>query len=59
MATNLEVQVEQRRRLFMLLELKKENEGVNINGLERKIIATKSEMQQEDVAWVEKMVDEL
>lgn len=59
MATSLEIQVEQRKRLFMLLELKKENIGNEINGLERKIIATKAEMQQEDVAWVEKMVDQL
>jgi hypothetical protein len=58
MATNVEVQVEQKKRLYQLLTLKKDNEGLNIKGLNELIKATKAEMQQEDVAWVEKMVAE-
>jgi len=58
MATNLEVQVEQRRRLYQLLKLKKDNPGMEIKGLDEFIKQTRAEMQQEDVAWVEKMVAE-
>ena len=59
MATNLEVQVSQKQRLFMLMKLKARNEGKKINELDDMIIATKAEMTQEDVAWVEKMINEL
>jgi hypothetical protein len=58
MSTNLEIQVEQKKRLYMLLRLEKENAGIKINGLRRDIKATMAEMQQEDVAWVEKMIAE-
>ena len=56
MATSLEIQVEQKKRLYMLLSIKAENTGSDIKGLERKISETKAEMQQEDVAWVEKSI---
>ena len=56
MATNTEIQVEQKKRLFILLKIKVRNEGLEIKELDDQIIATKAEMQQEDVAWVEKMV---
>ena len=59
MATILEIQIEQKKRLFNLLLLKKENEGIEIKKLSEMILATKAEMQQEDVAWVEKMIGEL
>jgi len=59
MATNLEVMVEQRKRLFMLLRIKAENQGLEIKELDNQITATKAEMQQEDVAWVEKSILEL
>jgi hypothetical protein len=59
MATNLEIQREQRKILFMLLEIKGLNKDLTIKGLDRQIQAVRSEMNQEDVAWVEKMVDEL
>ena len=59
MATSLEIQVEQKKRLFQLLSLKKINANIVVKGLDELIIATKAEMQQEDVAWVEKMVSEL
>ena len=50
------MQVEQRKRLYMLLMLKKANEGIKIKELQKLINATIAEMQQEDVAWVEKIV---
>jgi hypothetical protein len=59
MASQLEIQVEQKKRLFMLMKIKSRNEGLNINELDDLILATKVEMIQEDVAWVEKMILEL
>ena len=59
MTTLLEIQVEQQKRLFQLLRLKKINAEIVVKGLDELIIATKAEMQQEDVAWVEKMVAEI
>ena len=58
MATNTEIQVEQRRQLYVLLLIKKENDkaGVKVLGLERAIIAAKTVMNEADVAYVEKMV---
>ena len=59
MATNLEKQIEQKERLFMLLKIKVRNKGLEINELDDQILATKAGMQQEDVAWVEKTIAEL
>ena len=58
MATNLEIQREQRRHLFTLLKLQKENNG-QVKGLREAIIAAVSEMDEADVAWVEKNVAQL
>ena len=58
MATNLEVQINLKNKLFMLLTLKKDNPELDIVGLDRYIDATMAEMTQEDVAWVEKIVNE-
>jgi hypothetical protein len=59
MPTNRELQVEQRRRLFMLLKLKKDNGNNKIIGLNDMIIATEAEMEEEDVALVEKKIAQL
>ena len=59
MANLAEIQISQKNKLFGLLKLKKRNEGIVINELDDMIIATKAEMTQEDVAWVEKMIKEL
>ena len=53
-----EMQVEQKRRLSMLLTIKAANKDIQIKELDNLILATKVEMQQEDVAWVEKMITE-
>ncbi|MCL2387945.1 MAG: hypothetical protein FWC89_10425 [Defluviitaleaceae bacterium] len=55
----LEIQIEQKKRLFMLLKIKKSNEGYEVKALDDLILATEAEMQQEDVAWVEKKIDKL
>jgi len=59
MATNMEMIAEQRRRLFMLLKLEKAKAVDFEKVLDDFIIATKTEMQEEDVAYVEKMVSTL
>ena len=59
MATNYEVIAEQRRRLFMLMRIRAANKGLEIKELNEQILTTESEMQQEDVAWVEKKIAEL
>jgi hypothetical protein len=56
MASQLEIQIEQKKRLYMLLSIKAENKGMEIVALDRKIAETRAEMQQEDVAWVEKEI---
>jgi hypothetical protein len=58
MANTMEIQIEQKRRLFLLLSIKAENMAIEVKGLDKKIIETKAEMQQEDVAWVEKSIAE-
>jgi len=57
MATNLEIRLVQKTSLFKLLKLKKENGEVK--GLDEVIIETKTAMEAEDVAYVEKMIAEL
>ena len=61
MATNAEIQVEQRTRLYILLKLKKENEeaGIKVIGLDSQINMTMAVMNEADVAYVEKMVAKL
>ena len=59
MATNNELKIEQKRRLFQLLEVKRANKNFKNTTLDRLIIAVKAEMEQEDVAYVEKLVEEL
>ena len=56
MATALEMQIEQKRRLIMLMRIKEENQGFENKALDRIIEDTKAEMTQEDVAWVEKTI---
>ncbi|MCL2456812.1 MAG: hypothetical protein FWD19_04610 [Defluviitaleaceae bacterium] len=57
--TNLEMRVAQKRHLFTLYKLKKQNEGTTIIGLDNEIVETEAEMEQEDVALVIKKINEL
>ena len=59
MPTNLEVRVEQRRRLFSLLKIKKANGSLEIKELDNEIAAVEAEMSQEDVAWVREKIVQL
>jgi len=59
MSSNLEIQKEQRRKLYELLNLKKNHAADLAAGLEKLINATEAEMEAEDVAYVEKKIAEL
>ncbi|MCL2225971.1 MAG: hypothetical protein FWB96_13470 [Defluviitaleaceae bacterium] len=59
MATKTEMQVEQKRLLYKLLKLKKDNAKVNVIGLNELINQAEAEMDEEDVAWVEKKIAQL
>jgi hypothetical protein len=58
MATNSELRREQTEKLFDLLKLEAENKqrGIEVYGLNDLILRTIASMQQEDVAWVEKVL---
>ena len=57
----LEIRVTQRRMLHMLLQIKKDldKKGVTSESLELNINVIVSEMQDEDIAVVEKRIQEL
>ena len=55
MASILEIRVMQKRQMHMLLDIKKHNTG-QVARLQESIIALAAEMEQEDVAYVEKLV---
>ena len=57
--SNMELRVAQKRQLFKLYRLKKQNEGITVVGLENDIIETEAEMEQEDVALVKEKIAEL
>ena len=54
-----ELQKERRERLFLLLEIEKDNPGTTVVGLKRRIIETEATMNQEDVAWVRERIAQL
>ncbi|MCL2053622.1 MAG: hypothetical protein FWG90_04150 [Oscillospiraceae bacterium] len=56
MAISIEVRERQKHLLNLLLHLKKLNPNVTVNGLQREIVDAVAVMEQEDVAWVEKIV---
>jgi len=59
MSSNLEIQKEQRRKLYELLTLEKDYAGDLATGLKKLINASIAEMEAEDVAYVEKIISEL
>ncbi|MCL2203615.1 MAG: hypothetical protein FWB88_07610 [Defluviitaleaceae bacterium] len=61
MATNFEKIADQRRRLFMLLRLNKARQDkVTLAKILKELISeTEAEMQEEDVAYVEKKIAQL
>lgn len=56
MASTLEVREKHKWHLHSLLIIKKANIGTNVAALQDQIVAAVSLMDQEDVAWVEKIV---
>ena len=56
MATPIEITERQKHHLNALLTLKKDNANISVAGLQRMIQNAVAVMQQEDVAWVEKVV---
>jgi hypothetical protein len=61
MGTSLELRTSQKDKLFDLLVIAMENEkaGIEVIGLKSVITKSKALMEQEDIAFVEKMVKEL
>jgi hypothetical protein len=57
MAASAELKKEQAERLFTLLKIKKVNKN-QVEGLEEAIGMAMSGMSNEEVAWVEKLVEE-
>ena len=55
MPNTLEIRVEHKRNLSMLLRIKKANLGSEVKELQKEIIAQVQIMEQEDVAYVEKL----
>ncbi|MCL2639156.1 MAG: hypothetical protein FWD48_12425 [Oscillospiraceae bacterium] len=56
MASSIEVRERQKHHLKSLLNIKKSNEGKDVSGLQFEIENAIAVMEQEDVAWVEKIV---
>jgi len=53
-----EIKITQNSYLFELLDIKKQNSGQEVKGLDRAILALKATMSQEEIAYVEKLVNE-
>lgn len=58
MSSAIEIQVMQKERLYDLLTFQKDNLGSSYKGLSRMINRAKSGMSKEDIAYVEKLVEE-
>lgn len=56
MATPKEIDRELADRLYELLEIKKNNPGLNIVGLDSAIGRVKASMTKEAIAWVEQQL---
>ena len=58
MPTGVEIRIQQKRTLYMLKELENQNEGNEVRGLKKLIKSIEAEMDQEDIAFVEKKIKE-
>jgi len=58
MASLPEIQITQKERLFDLLMISKANKDLKVKGLSRSISRAKSGMSKEDIAYVEKLVEQ-
>lgn len=57
--TNMDLRVSQKSKLFTLYKLRKRNKDATVIGLEEEIIEQEAAMEQEDVALVQKKINEL
>ena len=58
MATEIELRSQQKRMLYSLMKIRQDNPDLDIKGLNEQIKAFQAEMEQADVALVEKMVSD-
>ena len=56
MGTDLEIRTNQKNHLKVLLKIKRENKDVKIKELQEAIDEAMVVMEQEDIAWVEKIM---
>ena len=59
MASEREIRKEQKRSLYQLKMLERNNSGIEVKGLHQLINQQEAEMDAEDVAWVEKKITQL
>lgn len=59
MATPKEIDKELMERLYDLLVIQKANPNIKINELDKAISRAKASMTAEQIAWVEKLVNDL
>ena len=57
-STSIELRSQQKRMLYVLKKLERDNSGIAIKGLREQIQAFEVEMEPEDVAYVEKKLAE-
>ena len=56
MPSGLEIRAQQKRMLFALKKLEQHEKGIHFRELKELIVAIETEMEQEDIAFVEKQV---
>ena len=56
MASSLEIRDKHRWHLYSLLKIKKASAGMTVPELQEEVNAAVALMDQEDVAWVEKII---
>lgn len=56
--TNMEIRVAQKRHLFSLYKIRKQNGESKVIGLDNEIVEVEAEMEQEDVALIQKKIQE-
>ena len=59
MPSTIKIRVEQKRKLFQLKPVMKMGDSKDNNWLHNLIVSIEAEMEEEDVAWVEKKLNEL
>jgi len=58
MAITIDIRERQKHHLGVLLDIKKSNKGISIIGLQERIKDAILVMDQDDIAWIEKITGE-